>query len=892
MLPVIAAKPLFLASAKNTVTPLKYSDSSMRSGCPEARAFINWGEFTVTFNHSRVSAKTFALSTLTLAIATSGLAMPVLAEKSAADLETIIVVGQTGSLNKSLREQRMSKSIRSVVHADGIAQLPDDNPAEAVQRLPGVSVQRDQGEGRFVSVRGLGPDFNAVTVNGTLMPAPENDRRAVALDVLPSELVQSLSVVKSLTPDMDANSLGGTVAVESLSAFDHDGLFYSVSAEGSHDDNTGKNSPKVSGALSQRFGMGDGSDNAGIALAVSWQKRDFGSDNVETGGAWDFEDGEKLEEMELRDYAISRERMGLGFNFDYKPTETSLVYIRTLYSRYTDDEVRQGAVVEYEDPLAVGEMGVAETARELKAREEAQEVKSLVLGGEQELGNWLAQVQMGYSRSSEKSPGGIAGAVFEAEDAFEDVYYSNARKPQLHIDSAFYDAGNFFLKEVEWEKQNTRDTEYNINVDLLRDYTLSSYSGQLKFGGKISRRTKENDTSIWIFEDFDDSGFSDESLSLTQFNGKPVDYKFGQFGPSIRVNPVQALIHTMEWDDYYDTDESRINDFSLDEDINAAYLMNTVDIGNLNIIAGVRYEGTDLFADGTGMRDGVYEVIQSEVDYDHWLPGLHFLYQWGESTQLRAAWTNSVVRPTFGQLAPGYLIETEDGEASFGNPDLKPLESSNLDVGIEYYMGDLGVISLFGFYKDIENFTYAINLAGTGEWADFDEAHTYGNGDDASLYGVEFAYSQKLDMLPGLWSNLLLGANVTVSRSKADVTDFIDGEAWTRRIDLPNQSDKVGNLMLGWENDALSLRLSANYKSSFLDELSSIDDPEHDLFADAQTFLDFTARYNINNQLQVYFEAQNLTNEAYYIYTGRKGLNAQYEEYGSSFRLGVTFTHF
>ena len=112
-----------------------------------------------------------------------------------------------------------------MVHADGIGQLPDDNAAEALQRIPGVSTERDQGEGRFVSVRGLGADLNAVTINGTLVPAPESDRRGVALDVLPSELVQSLAVVKTLTPDMDANSLGGTVQVESLSAFDHDGLF-------------------------------------------------------------------------------------------------------------------------------------------------------------------------------------------------------------------------------------------------------------------------------------------------------------------------------------------------------------------------------------------------------------------------------------------------------------------------------------------------------------------------------------------------------------------------------------------------------------------------------------------------------------------------------------------
>ncbi len=152
--------------------------------------------------------------------------------------------------------------------------------------------------------------------------------------------MQSLSVVKTLTPDMDANSLGGTVEVESLSGFDHDGLFYSIGTEASYDDNRGKTSPKLSGAISDRFSLGGGVDNFAVAAAFSWQERKFGSDNVETGGAWDFEDGARLEEFEQRDYQIERERSGLGLNFDYRPDDTSNYYLRTLYSRFKDTETR------------------------------------------------------------------------------------------------------------------------------------------------------------------------------------------------------------------------------------------------------------------------------------------------------------------------------------------------------------------------------------------------------------------------------------------------------------------------------------------------------------------------------------------------------------------------
>ncbi|BBH33558.1 TonB-dependent receptor [Pseudomonas sp. 43mfcvi1.1] len=828
----------------------------------------------------------FTFTALAMAIASERLSA---AEQAAT--EHVEVVGQAASIDQALKEQRSADSIKSVVHADGVAQLPDENVAEAVQRLPGVSVERDQGEGRFVSVRGLGPDLNSVTINGTLVPAPESERRAVALDVLPSELVQSLSVIKTLTPDMDANSLGGTVDVKSLSAFDHKGLFYTGSSEASYDKNTGQTSPKFSGAISDRFSLGDGIDNFGVAAALSWQKRDFGSDNVETGGAWDFEQGSRLEEFEQRDYDIRRERAGGGLNFDYKPDDSSSYYLRTLYSRYKDSEIRNSTSIAFEDPQAAGELGDAEGQRKLKQREETQEIQSYVLGGERLFGLWTLSGQGGYSQSSEDSPGHIAGATFEGIDGFNGGFYDND-KPRPIIGSGFYDPANFSLDKVDWEQQKTTDTEKNLRLDLARDYDLRGYASQVKFGGKVSRRNKDNDLDAWVYEDFDDLGFTDEQLNLGQFQKGNVDYRLGRFGPGISADAIKQLIGGLNRDDFFDEQESRVNDFKMSEDINAAYLMNTVDIDDWRFIAGMRYEGTEFEAKGTGATDGVFTDTETRRKYHHWLPGLHARYQLDKNTQVRAAWTKSVVRPTFGQLAPGFVID--DDEATFGNPDLKPLESSNLDLGIEHFMGHAGTVSAFVFYKDIKNFVYNTDLAGTGAWTDFAEAHSYANGDSAKLYGLELAYSQKFDWLPAPWNGLLLGANTTFSRSDAEIEGFdqASGTQRKRSIDLPNQSDTVGNLMLGWENDKLSLRLSANYKSAYLFELASISDRDHDLHVDAQTFVDFSARYSLTKNLQVSLEAQNLTDEPYFVYTGHRSYNGQYEEYGPTYKLGLTFTHF
>ena len=830
----------------------------------------------------------FTVTALAMAIASERLNA---AEQAAGATEHVEVVGQAASIDQALKEQRSADSIKSVVHADGVAQLPDENVAEAVQRLPGVSVERDQGEGRFVSVRGLGPDLNSVTINGTLVPAPESERRAVALDVLPSELVQSLSVIKTLTPDMDANSLGGTVDVKSLSAFDHKGLFYTGSSEASYDKNTSQTGPKFSGAISDRFSLGDGIDNFGVAAALSWQKRDFGSDNVETGGAWDFEQGSRLEEFEQRDYDIRRERAGGGLNFDYKPDDFSSYYLRTLYSRYKDSETRNAASIAFEDPQAAGELGDAEGERKLKQREETQEIQSYVLGGERLFGLWTLSGQGGYSQSSEDSPGHIAGATFKGIDGFNGGFYDND-KPRPIIGSGFYDPANFSLDKVDWEEQKTTDTEKNLRLDLARDYDLGGYASQVKFGGKVSRREKDNDLDAWVYEDFDDLGFTDEQLNLGQFQKGNVDYRLGRFGPGISADAIKQLLGGLNRDDFFDEQESRVNDFKMSEDINAGYLMNTVDIDDWRFIAGMRYEGTEFEAKGSGATDGVFTDTETRRKYHHWLPGLHARYQLDKNTQVRAAWTKSVVRPTFGQLAPGFVID--DDEATFGNPDLKPLESSNLDLGIEHFMGHAGTVSAFVFYKDIKNFVYNTDLAGTGAWTDFAEAHSYANGDSAKLYGLELAYSQKFDWLPAPWNGLLLGANTTFSRSDAEIEGFdqASGTQRKRSIDLPNQSDTVGNLMLGWENDKLSLRLSANYKSAYLFELASISDRDHDLHVDAQTFVDFSARYSLTKNLQVSLEAQNLTDESYFVYTGHRSYNGQYEEYGPTYKLGLTFTHF
>ncbi|QSX34243.1 TonB-dependent receptor [Shewanella avicenniae] len=813
-----------------------------------------------------------------------------------ANIEHVSVIGQSGALSRSLSAQRNADNFITVSSADAIGEFPDSNAAESLQRMAGLSIERDQGEGRFVRVRGLSPDLNAVTYNGSTLPAPESGTRAVALDVIPSDLLESLTVTKTLTPDMDADSLGGAVDIKSLSAFDKEGRFTKLTAEGSFDEHESEYGNKLAATYSDRYAIGGADDDFGIALAASNAVRKFGSDNVETGGKWDIGDEDLLEKVQLRDYQIERERLGLAANFDWRPDDNNSLYLRTLYSRFSDQESRNAIATKFDDGLALGAADqTAEVSRELKHRKETQTIKSFVLGSDSHIDDWKLSTQFGWSEAEEKNPHGISGATFEGEFD-QGVSYSSYRKPVLTGAADFYDAAQYELKEIEVESTDAKDRNINGRLDISRNLYLNDTVLELKAGGKFSRRQKTNQETHWVYEDLDEQGLADDALLMSAYAGDEVDYGLGAFGPSISPNSIQQMLGTLDAADNLDELESTINDYRIDEDVNAAYLMATSDWGDLRMVAGLRYEKTELTGAGWEFSElsDSYSERHVSHDYDNLLPSIQFRYGVDSNLVLRAAWTNSLVRPTFEQVSPGYLLEGSLGEleASFGNPQLKPLESSNYDIAAEYYMGESGILSAALFYKNIKNFIYEADLAGRDGYEDFDEANTYINGDSSKLYGAEFNFAQKLDMLPSPWNGLLFSANLTLSHSEASISWLDDGELQSRDIRFPSQSNTTGNIAVGYENEYLSLRLSAAYKSNYMTEVGELDDANYDIYQQDHMQIDFIAKGFVSKDIMVYFKALNINDEPYYTYTGNERRNAQFEDYGPTYQIGINISGF
>lgn len=815
----------------------------------------------------------------------------VLLNEGEQEVEEVLVVGQAAQLQRALDRQRYADGIISAINSDAIGELPDANAAEALQRMPGLSIERDQGEGRFVRVRGLGADLNAVTVNGTEIPAPEAGTRSVALDVISSSLINTLVVTKTLTPDMDANSLGGTIEIESISGLDREGPFYSADIDFSHDQHTDSSNPAIAlgGGTSYEVGQ---EGRFGIAASFNYQSRDFGSDNVETGGAWD--DG-KLEELEVRDYTINRERIGAALNLDYEQDMNNRYFLRTLYSQFSDDEQRQAIVAEFEDAQGAGELGAAEVKRELKDRVETQKIFSASLGATHYINDWTVDYSLALSKAEENEPDSLSGAAFEAE--FDQLGFTNTRKPRLIGSADLYDASEYELDEIEREKGFTDDKIKIARLDITRDLMVADQPSLVKFGGKLKQREKNQDRTTWEYGDFDElDDFQDADASLATYAGHEVDYDLGRFGPAISASTMRNYMNGLNRDDFFEEEKSRIEDYSIEEDVTAFYLMGQMDMEALLVTAGVRHEKTDIHSEGYALNaDEEIVAVSSDQNYSHTLPSINARYIVGEETQIRAAWTNSVVRPTFEQIRPNYEVDGDELEA--GNPDLDPLESVNFDLGIEHFMGDASAVSMFFFSKDISNFVYETDLGTSGAFSElagdepFKEAITFRNGDSATIQGIELAYSQKMTMLPAPYNGLLFNANVTLVDSEAKLVGYKEDERVERTLPLPNQSDVSGNLVIGYQDEQLSLRLAANYKSKYLDEVS-IDGSSGDIHQSAQTQVDFNASYQLDDGLKVRFKAANLTDEPYYTYQGKEKYNAQYEDYGPTYTVGLSFTNF
>ena len=828
-----------------------------------------------------------------------------------ASIEEVIVYGQSAAIASALNQERSANSLVSVLDTDAMGQFPDQNVAESLRRLSGVSVENDQGEGRYVIIRGMDPDLNSTSINGVRATAAE-PRRALQLDVIPSDVLDGIEINKTLTPDMDGDAIGGSINVKTLSAFSRKGAYAKARAEGQYNENRDAWNPKLSFAGSNIFEL-DSGRRLGIAGALSWNDRKLHINNNETDD-WEVADNgsDFAEEVQPRLYTVERERIGGALNFDLDMSETTTLSLYTLYSKFTDTELRNRTTFALDglDESTVTDASAdyseAEIERDTKGRNrlgQTAENLSIVAGSSTQLDSWLIETKIGYNYAKENTPDQVSGTwVYEFISGDGDglipdgepvlsVNRSNNNLPV--VESQFWDvlqdASLYELDEIERSAETNEDTQTSLRVDFTRDTNF----GSIKFGAKARWREKKTDELAEIYSG-DGTWFLSDALMPNGAASYGFPTPIDPVPDNGREREILASGVGLEFEDIDSVIDSNVADFVYEENVLATYVMGTWETDRMTIVAGLRYEFTDLDnrgnnvelteEDANGPGDPPEDTVtitplQAKSDYGDLLPSMNIRYNFADNLIGRVSAHRAVVRPRVEDVA--FRVAIEDNEAELGNPDLDPFRAWNVDASLSWYPTDLSVVSAGMFYKKIEDFIF-VQQIDDYVWQNrtFDEVTIALNGEDATVFGIELNYQQHFGFLGEPWDAFLVGVNYTYVDSEGDT-----GE---RKIALPKQASNLANFVLGYDKHGLDLRLALKYRDSYIDELEDVD---YDRYTDSRVQWDFTAKYRMNDSWQLYGEVVNIGDEPEYYYAGNSRRSLQYDEFGTTFTLGIQYNY-
>lgn len=835
------------------------------------------------------------LAALRAVLLTTCLFYPSFAAAQEVNEDEIVVTGRRAADRAALENKRESDNQVDQVRADDVGRLPDQNVAEALRRLPGLSVANDQGEGRYLTVRGVAPDLLNVTLNGASAGVAEPEARQVKLDDIPSGLIGAVTVNKTLTPDLDANAIAGSANIETVSAFDRNRTFGSFRGAYGYND-LNEDNPYEGDAS---FGTVFGPDNQfGVVLAINHSRRVLGSENMQSGGSWEEVNGFDVPlEQTLRQYITERERTGYVANFDWRPTPNMRTFARFMYAEYADSEARPNFSVELDEDELSGQTATggtfaeADGVRALRSRTEDTSTLTFSLGGEFDIGeNWL-NIEATLTQADKRDPnrdewifeaGGIGGAYDLTNSMF-----------RFTPDATAFDATEYEFDETSYENRRAQEDMFQLRVDYRMPFRIGDNS-TVQVGVKYLDRERTSDIDAMIYD-----GYDGPDLTLDQFLGAPISSVFGgryAFGDTISRGLADSFFRAnqadFELDEEASIGDSLAGDYRVNETITAAYAMTTLRLGNWTVIPGVRVERTESDYAAKAVLD-TYTLADIDNDYDtfgsqsytDWFPGINVRYDLGDDIVLRGAVTTAIGRPNYEQLAPITIVNTADNEVEMGNPNLEPLRSTNFDVALEYYIGEGSIISVAAFHKEIDDPIYFANVVESGTYAgqalvDAEVTRPV-NARSATVTGFEINFQYELGFLPSPLDGFSIGANFAFVDSEASGVPGRPGET----LPLANQSDEVIGAQLSYEKYGVSARVAYTYRSAYL--LEPGEDAYTDIYVNDFHQWDARVSYAFTQSATVFVEGSNLNNEPYRLYQGVRARLDEAERYGWTARTGV-----
>jgi TonB-dependent receptor len=811
----------------------------------------------------------------------------------------------------ALQRQSDAPNVVQVMPGDVIRALPNANAAEAAARMPGVTTERDEGEGKFVQIRGTSPELNNVTINGAHVPGSQNGSRVVKLDDIPSDLLAAIEVSKTLTADMDADAIGGSVNLVTKTP---EGVPQGyVAAQYGQVTLRNKNQLQGGFALGGRFGP---ERRLGLLLAGSADRNNRTTNDLEP--AWSKDEAGRAIPIEWsqRDYQFARNRYGLGGDIDYRFADGSAIGLKGLYSRFEDYGVTYVKdIATTGDSAGSGPFGFgtgAEVTRQAYNRTPLQQLFGSTLSGRTHLGAFEVRADLNAAVTDEKlhdyrfhpfTFDGLGGSgITIAYDA------SNTKVPTYHIvdpatAAAAEDAANFAESHYFTidNKTHGRDLGGAVNLQAPWHIAGQDWSANLQFGAKYRDEAKSHAAQGGFWSTDAPIGLTGNLSSFSD----PHYYQYATNAFSMGLVPDQGKAHASEnatvFTNGTDAVGNQLGTFNGAEKIAAGYVANTITWNRIELYTGLRVEHTSASYLGhvaVGESNIVVSTVPGSQSYTDLFPSIQAKYSFDPQTHLRLAFTRGIARPDYQLLAPSLTgspggSPSDPSNVTSGNPNLKPQHAWNYDVMLEHFFTSVGVISGGVFYKQISDFIFNRTFTYNGPVTELDgfQGTRPENGGSGHIVGFEADWAQRLVFLPGAFAGLGFDANYTHTSSRAVVAEAIDGTA-QRHAPLPRQSPNLANIALTYDLGRLSARAAWAYQgANIITYGDGTPTPSGDTYFYAHSQFDASVIVDATSRIQFQLQALNINNAVFGFFTGTTTHDyaIQREYYGRTFYFGTKY---
>jgi len=831
-------------------------------------------------------------------------------------LAEVVVVGSFEGQQRALNQQRAADNIKNVVSADLIGKFPDKNVAEALQRLPGINIARDKGEGSTVSIRGTPQHFTNISINGEqLASVQQSGTRTESLDLIPADQLGSIEITKALTADMDGDAVGGNINLRTPTARS-DKLRVKGDLGMGFNDLSGKLNYIGKLQLSRRFFPDANTSQGRFGVLVSGSY--YGNNNSEDrmDASWSGIKkpvemvNERLimpEDFQFRKTENKRTRVGTTVTLDYKVKHHEIVF-NYMYNYRKDDDVRNRLRFDFNrsgsewithDSLRRGRI-----RRDINLWKEIKSNHNFNLEGTHRFGRWTLDWGTFYTASKRDhtstrgdfacndvtivadNPRGVLAEVPQ----FRPIVPLNIKNPLLFDNFRRYE-----------EDMGTTDASNLVGkFNLQKNYMLKDYAGVFKFGGKVRSVTNDKYRNNRVLSFFDPNQEVNLAEAFAHVSGttEPKEFLNGRyaFGPRVdkekftRYMAAHRRLLT-ESDDSWDAERLSKNDtYNAKENVYAAYLINRIQIKKTLLITGVRYEYNDVNYSAFDVKRSGTKIIATPIsggtNYGFLLPSVHVKYSLDELTNFRFAYTHSYAKPNFVDIVPFINYDADAARLFIGNTNLKPSLSNNIDLMFEKYNRSGGVVSAGLFYKNMNRFQFTRiipslieDYPGFPQTAGF-EFRQEQNGERATVYGFEFNFMRKLNFLPGAMKGLSAYLNYTFTGSDASTQD-------RSNMRLPGQAMHTGNASLSWDYKGFSSKASLNYNGSYIHSVAS--NENDDIIQDDRFQLDLNLSQQITKRISLYAEFVNITNSPARQYQGNSNQISRLAYFGWWNRFGITY---